>query len=43
MYREQASRTYTSLVYLAGLVLVEVPFVLFNTVAFVYARQPFHH
>ena len=37
MYRERASRTYTSLVYLACLVLVEIPFVLFNTVTFVYA------
>ena len=36
MYRERASRTYTSLIYLAGLVLVEIPFVLFNTVTYVY-------
>ena len=39
MYRERASRTYTSLVYLAGLMLVEIPFVLFNTVTFVYALR----
>jgi hypothetical protein len=37
MYRERASRTYTSLVYLACLVLVEVPFVVFNTITYVYA------
>jgi len=36
MYRERASRTYSSLVYLACLVLVEVPFLVFNSITYSY-------
>ncbi len=36
LYRERASRTYSSLIYASTLVLVEVPFFLFNTVTFTY-------
>lgn len=41
MYRERASRTYSSLVYLACLVLVEVPFLVFNAITYSYVPLMF--
>jgi ABC-type multidrug transport system permease subunit len=38
MYRERASRTYSSFIYLLSLIAIELPYILINTVTFVYAR-----
>jgi ABC-type multidrug transport system permease subunit len=38
MYRERASRTYSSFIYLISLISIELPYVLINTVTFVYVR-----
>ncbi len=37
LYRERAALTYTSVVYALNIVLVEIPFILLNTVTYVYA------
>ena len=42
MYRERASRTYSSFIYLLSLIAIELPYILINTVTFVYAHHRTH-